>query len=66
MFLFMRSAASGAQNIIHAVVEKEDNLVNGGFYKECKLASDDNSKMDGMSDIGLQLWELSESLTGIK
>ena len=66
MFLFMRSAASGAQNIIHAVVEDKDNLVNGGFYKECKLASDDDSKMDGMSDVGMQLWEISENLSALK
>jgi len=66
MFLFMRSAASGAQNIIHAVVEDKDKLVNGGFYKECKLASDDDSKMDGMSDVGLQLWEISENLSALK
>ena len=61
----MRSASSGAQNIIHAVVEDKDQLVNGGFYKECRLAVEDNSKMDKMSDLGQQLWELSEKLTGL-
>ena len=66
MFLFMRSASSGAQNIIQAVVEDEDNLVNGGFYKECKLASVENAKMDDMFDVGGQLWEISENLTGLK
>lgn len=66
MFLFMRSASSGAQNIIQAVVEDENNLVNGGFYKECKLAAEENAKMDDMSEIGQQLWEISENLTGLK
>ena len=61
----MRSASSGAQNIINAVVEDKDHLVNGGFYKECRLAVEDNSKMDNMSDVGQQLWELSEKLTGL-
>lgn len=66
MFLFMRSASSGAQNIIQAVVEDENNLVNGGFYKECKLAVEENAKMDDMSEIGQKLWEISENLTGLK
>ena len=66
MFLFMRSAASGSQSIIHAIVEDQDNLVNGGFYKECKLASDEDGKMDGMADVGMKLWEISENLTSEK
>jgi len=66
MLLFMRSASSGAQNIIQAVVEDENNLVNGGFYKECKLAAEQNAKMDDMAEIGQKLWEISENLTGLK
>ena len=66
MLLFMRSASSGAQNIIQAVVEDENNLVNGGFYKECKLAVEQNAKMDDMAEIGQKLWEISENLTGLK
>lgn len=62
MFLFMRSAARGAQNIIQAVVEDEDKLVNGGFYRECKLA-DENTGLDAKSQIGKELWRLSEELT---
>ena len=64
LFLFMRSAASGAQNIIQAVLEDEDTLVNGGFYEECKLSAMKNAKFDDLSDIGQQLWEISEKLTG--
>ena len=66
IFVLMRSAASGAQNIIQAVVEDEDNLVNGGYYKECELAAEANAKMDKLSKIGQQLWEISENLTGLK
>jgi len=65
-FLFMRTAAQGAQNIIQAVVEDREKLCGGGFYKDCKLASAENAKFDGMSDTGRQLWELSEELTGLK
>lgn len=62
----MRTAAQGAQNIIQAVVEDEEKLCGGGFYKDCKLASAENAKFDGMSDTGRQLWEISEELTGLK
>ena len=65
LFLFMRSAASGAQNIIQAVLEDEDTLVNGGFYQECKLSAEENAKFDDMSDIGQQLWGISENLTSL-
>jgi len=63
-FMFMRTASQGAQNIIHAVVENEQNLVSGGFYKDCKLATKENGVLDGMSSIGLELWKISEELTG--
>ena len=55
----MRTAASGAQNIVHAVVEQDYNLVNGGYYKEHQLAQD-NSEFDNMEELGRKLWELSE------
>ena len=66
VLMAMRSAASGAQSIIQAVLEDENELVNGGFYKECKLAAEENAKMDELSEIGQQLWEISENLTAVK
>jgi len=65
-FMFMRSAARGAQNIIQAVVEEEQNLISGGFYRECKLASKENAKLEEKSEVGLQLWEISEKLAGLQ
>jgi len=65
-FLFMRSATRGAQNIIQAVVEEDQNLVSGGFYKECKLAAKENSKLEDMAETGMQLWEISEKLVGLQ
>ena len=65
----MRTASQGAQNIIQAVLEDEDKLLNGGFYKDCKLASSENAKFDAdltLYDTGRRLWELSEELTGLK
>ena len=64
--MFMRTAAQGAQNIIQAVVEDEDKLLDGGFYKDCKLASAENAKFDAMSVTGRRLWELSEELAGLR
>jgi light-dependent protochlorophyllide reductase len=64
-FMLMRSAARGAQNIIQAVVEEDQNLISGGFYRECKLATKENSKLEEMSEVGLQLWDISEKLTGL-
>ena len=66
LYIIMRSAASGAENIIQAVVEDEDNLVNGGFYRECELAAEANAKFDELSEVGQQLWEISENLTALK
>ena len=65
LLLFIRSAASGAQNIIQAVLEDEDTLVNGGFYQECKLSAENNAKFDDMSENGQKLWEISEMLTNL-
>ena len=66
LYIIMRSASSGAQNIIQAVVEDEDNLVNGGFYRECELAIEANAKFDELSEVGQKLWEISENLTAHK
>ena len=46
-----------------AVVEDQDKLVPGGFYRDCKLATE-NGIYDSMSATGKQLWSLSEKLTG--
>ena len=65
-FMFMRSGWRGAQNIVQAVVEDDQNLLSGGFYRECKIAAKENTKLDEMADTGLQLWEISEKLTGLQ
>lgn len=62
-FMFMRSAARGAQNIINAVVEEEQALTHGGFYRECKLAQAEEVKLSSLQDLQQQLWEVSERLT---
>jgi NAD(P)-dependent dehydrogenase (short-subunit alcohol dehydrogenase family) len=65
VMLFMRSAARGAHNIIHAAVEDADNLVNGGFYRECKVSMEDDTRLEGLTDSGKLLWELSETFSKV-
>jgi len=65
-FMFMRSAWRGSQNILQAVLEESDKLEQGGFYRECKLATNEMKKLEGMADVSTQLWEVSEGLVGIK
>jgi len=62
-FMIMRSAARGAENIIQAVLEEDEELVPGGFYRECKIAPEENAKLEGLGDVGIRLWDISESLT---
>jgi len=65
-FMFMRSGARGAENIVQAVVEDEQQLVSGGFYRECKLAAEEEVKLTAMAETGRQLWDISERLTGLQ
>jgi len=62
-FMIMRSAARGAENIIQAVLEEDQELVPGGFYRECKIAEPENAKLADLGDVGIRLWDISESLT---
>ena len=62
-FLFFKTAAEGAETMTQAVLEDQDKLVPGGFYRDCKLATE-NGIYDSMSATGKQLWALSEKLTG--
>jgi len=61
-FVFMRSAARGAHNIIFAAVEDQNKLVNGGFYRECKVSAEDTKRLDDMQASGQNLWKISEKL----
>lgn len=62
-FMFMRSAKQGAQNIIQAVVEEEQNLKSGGFYKDCRIAEAEEAKLSLLTDLQQSLWEVSQRLT---
>ena len=64
-FLFFKTAAEGSEVITQAVVEDPHKLVPGGFYQDCKLATQENEIFDSMSATGKQLWSLSEELTGL-
>ena len=62
-FMFMRSARQGAANIIQAVVEEEDKLVPGGFYRDKKVTEAEAGKLAGLTEVQTRLWQESEQLT---
>jgi len=64
-FMFMRSGWRGAQNILQAVLEEKSSLVQGGFYRECKLASKETEKVKDMISESSKLWEVSGQLVGL-
>ncbi len=65
---FWRSSfcSQGSHNIAYLGLEDKDKLVNGGFYRDGKIEEKENSKLDSMSDVGDELWKLSEKLSGLK
>jgi len=63
--MFMRSASRGAHNIVQAVLEDNETLVQGGLYRECKIAEVENTKLDDMKEVGVNLWDISEKLVGL-
>jgi hypothetical protein len=56
----------GSQNIVYLGIEDKEKLVNGGFYRDAKIEEKENQKLDSMSDVGEELWKLSEKLSGLK
>ena len=66
-FMFMRSSARGAENILHAATEDKAALVSGGFYRECVIAKPETEKIEKLAkEKGMELWEYSEKLAGIQ
>ena len=65
-FLFFKSSSEGAETILQAVLEDKENITEGGFYKDCKLAVEENDLYDSMSETGKHLWQLSRDITGLK
>ena len=55
MLLFMRSAARGAHNIIHAAVEDKEKLVNGGFYRLVPIGKRNKGQLGSMSNMAAEL-----------
>ena len=55
-----RSSDRGACGIVFCALAP--NLENGRFYRECKLAKDENEQVDKLAEDGAlqKLWEVSE------
>jgi len=58
-FIFVRTAFQGAQNILYAVLEDSDKLVNGGLYRDGKLVSPTDEKANKSTSENEMLWDLS-------
>jgi len=61
--LFMRSAFRGAQNITFGALKESENLVNGGFYRDCELSDDYMKRLDKFDKD--ELWKLSAQYTNL-
>ena len=61
VFMFMRTAFQGAQNILYASLEDPEKLVNGGFYRDGCLQAED-AKVNESADANAKLWEISAQL----
>ena len=64
MFIFMRSCNQGANNIIFAAIQDIDKLQNGSFYRDGKVQTRENEKLELLKEEGVsrKLWTLSEQL----
>ncbi len=62
MLLIQRSAAQGAQNIVHATIEDKGKLQSGAMYKDGEVSSELNEYMSTFGDDCKKLFELSERL----
>jgi len=64
--MFMRSAARGAHNILHAALEDTSKLTQGGFYRECVVSKQSAERLDQLqASTGPALWKISEQLCGM-
>lgn len=64
-FIFVRTAFQGAQNILYAVLQDSDKLVNGGLYRDGKLMSPTDEKANQTTEENKQLWDLSAKVVGL-
>ena len=52
--------------LVRTVVEDEDKLVPGGFYRDNKVTVPEAAKLDGLAEMQVRLWQESEQLTEAK
>merc|ERR1712029_582189 len=66
MMAFVRTGHQGAQNILFAVLQESDKLVNGGMYRDGELVSPTDDKVNQMVDECRKLWEVSSKLVDLE
>ena len=62
MYLFFKTANSGAQTSVYCAVAEELKDVSGKYFKDCALV--ECSALDKDGTIAEELWKESEKLTG--
>ena len=64
MRMFTRSALQGAQNILHATLEDEKILENGGIYRDGQITETESQHVETLmrENVDNELWDLSEQL----
>merc|ERR1719411_1525236 len=50
--MFMRTSSQGANNIIYCVIKNVNELKNGGFYRDGKIQSKEDSKLETLKNEG--------------
>jgi NAD(P)-dependent dehydrogenase (short-subunit alcohol dehydrogenase family) len=63
IWLLMRSPFEGCQTVMHCILAEELDGATGHFYANC--AVEEWSEPSKNDDVALQLWQVSEKLTGI-
>ena len=65
MFMFMRSCNQGANNIIFVAIQNIEKLQNGCFYRDGKVQTRENNKLESLKEEGMskKLWTFSEQLS---
>ncbi|XP_055310381.1 retinol dehydrogenase 12-like isoform X2 [Sitodiplosis mosellana] len=63
LFLFMKTARSGAQSTIALAVDPELEQVSAKYFSDCRIVNESESAKD--DEMAEWLWEMYENMTGL-
>ncbi|KAK3789413.1 hypothetical protein RRG08_005559 [Elysia crispata] len=64
--LFCKTAEEGAQTSIYLAVSEEVTDISGKYFVDSDIKESETNPLSRDKDIAKQLWDISESLTGLK